>query len=67
MCEDAVPQEGQEALEDIVRRVNVISSATSTPSTSIGGRSGKMIIRCFSILEKVSKRKNVQALSIPHP
>jgi len=34
MREDAVPHEGQEAVGDVVRRVRVISSATSTPSTS---------------------------------
>jgi hypothetical protein len=31
------------------------------------GRSGKMIIGCLWVLEKATqKRKNVQALTIPH-
>src|SRR5437870_1030338 len=57
MREDAVPHEGQEAVGNVVRRVSVISSATSTSSTSISGRSGKMIIGFLSILEKVKQEK----------
>src|SRR6266700_1705189 len=65
--EDTVPHEGQGAVGDVVRRVRVISSATSTPSTSTSGRSGKMIMECLWVLEKTrQKRKNVQSLSIPH-
>src|SRR5712671_1380482 len=65
MREDTVPHEGQEAVGDVVRRVRVISSATSTSSTSISGRSGKMIIRSLSILEKVKQEKMFN-LSVYH-
>ncbi len=46
--------EGQEAVGDVVRRIRVISSATSTPSTSTLGRSGKMIIGCLWVLVKAT-------------
>src|SRR5438876_4368832 len=65
MREDAVPHEGQEAVGNVVRRVSVISSATSTSSTSISGRSGKMIIGFLSILEKVKQEKMFN-LSVYH-
>src|SRR2546422_7976702 len=65
--EDTVPHEGQGAVGDVVRKVRVISSAISTPSTSTVGRSGKMIMGCLWVLEKaMQKRKNVQPPSIPH-
>jgi hypothetical protein len=37
MREEKVPHEGQAAVGDVVHRVSVISSVTSTPSTSIWG------------------------------
>src|SRR5215469_18704619 len=59
--EDAVPQEGQEAAGEVVRRVSVISKATSTSSTWTSGRSGMMINGYLSVLENaLQKRKNVQ-------
>src|SRR6266571_7128461 len=54
ICEDWVPHEGQEAVGDVVRRVRVISSATSTPSTWTSGRSRKMIIGCGWSFENAS-------------
>jgi len=54
MCEDWVPHEGQDAMGDVVCKVRVISSATSTPSTWTSGRSRKMIIGFSWFLEKVS-------------
>lgn len=52
MRDDVVPQEGQEAVGNVVHKVSVISSAPSTPSTFTSGRSGNMIIRCLLVLEK---------------
>src|SRR2546430_12184359 len=67
MREETVPHEGQGAAGEDVRKVRGICSATSTPSTSTLGRSGKMIMGCLWVLEKaMQKRKNVQSLSIPH-
>ncbi len=66
MREEAVPQEGQEAVRDVVRRVRVISSATSTPSTWTLGRSGKMIIGYLWILEKPCKSEKMFNLSVYH-
>src|SRR5436305_10353688 len=64
--EDADPQAGQEAVGDVVRRVSVISKATSTSSTWTSGRSGIMIIGSLSVPENaLQKRKNVQ-LSVYH-
>ena len=54
---DAVPHEGHKAVGDTVRRVSVISSATSTSSTSIVGRSGKMIIGFRLFLNNKAKVK----------
>src|SRR6266702_8294936 len=54
MCEDWVPHKGQEAVGEVVRRVRVISSATSTPSTWTSGRSRKMIIGCGWSFENAS-------------
>src|SRR5438128_6807617 len=55
ICEDWVPHKGQEAVGDVVRRVRVISSALSTPSTWTSGRSRKMIIGFGWFLEKAYK------------
>jgi len=66
MREDAVPHEGQDAVGDVVRRVSVISSATSTPSTWTLGRSRKMIIGCLLVLEKVGKSEKMFNLSLYH-
>jgi len=57
--EDAVPHKGQDAVEDVVRRVKMISSATSTPSTWTLGRSRKMIIGCLLVLEQVGKSEKM--------
>src|SRR5260221_5723927 len=66
MREDTVPHEGQEAVGDVVRRVRMISSATSTPSTWTLERSGKMIIRCLLVLEKVGKSEKMFNLLLYH-
>jgi hypothetical protein len=57
MREDTVPQEGQEAVGDVVRRESRISSATSTSSTSISARSGKMIREFNVCLEEGENEK----------
>ena len=57
--EDAVPQEGQEDVGEVVRRVSVISKATSTPSTSTVGRSGKMSRGYLEVLENARKREKM--------
>src|SRR6266704_6581338 len=64
--EDAVPHEGQEAVGDVVRRVRLISSATSTSSTWISGRSRKMIIRGLGVLEKVSESEKMFNFLVYH-
>src|SRR5258708_34810730 len=66
MREDTVPHEGQEAVGDVVRRVRMISSATSTPSTWTLERSGKMIIGCLLVLEKVGKSEKMFNLLLYH-
>src|SRR6266699_1008716 len=66
ICEDAVPHEGQEAVGDVVRKVRVISSATSTPSPSILGRSGKMIIGWVGSSKKLFKREKMFNFSVYH-
>jgi hypothetical protein len=61
-----VPHEGQAAVGDVVRRESRISSATSPPSTSIWGRSRKMIIGSLSILEEVSKSEKMFNFLVYH-
>jgi hypothetical protein len=66
MREDIVPQEGQEAVGDVVRRVSVTSSATSPPSPSTSGRSRNMSIGCLSILEEVRKSEKMFTFFVYH-
>src|SRR5712692_7155148 len=66
ICEDWVPHEGQEAVGDMVRRVRVISSATSTPSTWTSGRSRKMIIEFGWSLEKACKSEKMFNFLVYH-
>src|SRR5438067_12009430 len=66
MCEDGVPQEGQEAVGNVVRRVNVISKATSTPSTWNSGSSGIMIIGWVGSLKKFCKSEKMFNFSLYH-
>src|SRR5438132_12296647 len=64
--EDAVPQEGQEAVGDVVRRMSVISKATSTSSTWTSGRSGMMIIGYRSVLENALQKRKIVQLPVYH-
>jgi hypothetical protein len=66
MREDAVPQEGQNAVGEVVRRVNMISSATSTLSIWTLGRSGKMIVGCLLVLKKVETSEKMFNLLLYH-
>src|SRR5215471_12078874 len=54
---ERVPQLGQEAVEDVVRSVSVISLATCTCSMRTSGRSGKMMRVCKRNLEKGERWK----------
>jgi len=51
---------------EVVRKVRVISSTTSTPSTSIWGRSGKMIIGWVGSSKKFFKREKMFNFSVYH-
>jgi hypothetical protein len=62
---ELVPHVGHEAVENVVRNVSVISSATSTCSMSRSGRSGKSIREKCVCLETGKSRKIVQSSSIP--
>src|SRR2546421_10581511 len=66
MCADWVPHEGQEAVGDVVRKVRVISKATSTPSTWTSGRSRKMIIGFGWSLEKNSECEKMFNFPVYH-
>ena len=66
ICEDWVPHEGQDACGEVVQRVRVISSATSTPSIWTSGRSRKMIIVFGWSLEKASKSEKMFNFVVYH-
>src|SRR5260221_13226014 len=66
MREDTVPHEGQGAVGDVARRVRVICSSPSPPSTSTLGRSGNMIIGCLWVLEKRRKSEKMFNFSVYH-
>src|SRR5437762_14266867 len=59
ICDDWVPHEGQADVEEVVRRVRMISSDTSTSSTSISGKSGMIIIGCVLVPRKTNENENL--------
>jgi hypothetical protein len=66
MCEDGVPQEGHGAIGDVVRRVSVISKATSTSSTWTSGRSGKMSIEGLWVLKNGKEKEKMFNFLVYH-
>src|SRR5260370_6172845 len=59
ICDDWVPHEGQADVEEVVRRVRMISSDTSTSSTSISGKSAMIIIGCVLVPRKTNENENL--------
>jgi hypothetical protein len=64
---DMTPQDGQQAVGEVVRTVSVIASATETSSMTILGISGIIIIGCEMVPRKEKIWKNCSISSIPHP